>query len=417
MTSKIKILFITPQGVHNKVGHAGGKTLNFYLDKFSRDLDFDVGVAYLGDVEKDYQLMLEQYLSVKIISGFKSKKFYEKLWDGLRFRCVYPLLKKIDPKYYITNNFKKRRLQKVLRNVQKENFRPEIIIAEFADPIYWIDEIKSIFPGVLIVASCHDVTFLSVKRALINKKSNRFFYKEYYETFKKAEIRRLNSFDLVVPHNSKDKILLENEKDYKNNNTHVISPFYDKYELTDSSEKNSIVFFGAMSRLENQNAVEWFLKNIWPQVNSYFNGAVKFVIVGGGLPNNKHKEYMQYENVEVTGFVVNPQTIFGAAFCFVVPLQLGAGIKVKVLEAMYAGVPVITNGIGIEGIPAKNNYDYLHCELPIDFFNAIIKLKTDTEFQKAISVNSKQTIINNFNLEASYLAYRDILLKIKKARG
>ena len=68
--------------------------------------------------------------------------------------------------------------------------------------------------------------------------------------------------------------------------------------------------------------------------------------------------------ITVTGFVKEISKYFEQSLCLVAPLVLGAGIKIKVLEAMSAGLPVLTNQIGIEGIPAQNGIHYYYCERP-----------------------------------------------------
>ena len=82
-------------------------------------------------------------------------------------------------------------------------------------------------------------------------------------------------------------------------------------------------------------------------------------------------------------------------------MLLGAGIKVKILEAMSAGLPILTNDIGIEGIPAKTNKEYLHCETPEDYAGGIEKLLSDRSFADEMAKNSKELLAKNFNKKES----------------
>lgn len=71
---------------------------------------------------------------------------------------------------------------------------------------------------------------------------------------------------------------------------------------------------------------------------------------------------------------------------------------------MSAGIPVLTNLIEIEDIPAKNGLEYLHFESAEDYINAINKLSNDITLQNELSKNSRMFIINNFNyLNESYI--------------
>ena len=101
----------------------------------------------------------------------------------------------------------------------------------------------------------------------------------------------------------------------------------------------------------------------------------------------------------ITGFVENVEPYFETALCSLVPLLLGAGIKVKVLESMSAGVPVLTNNIGIEGIPAKDGLEYLHCETADDYISAITKLAGDEKLRNLLSENGRKFIKETFDYE------------------
>ena len=66
---------------------------------------------------------------------------------------------------------------------------------------------------------------------------------------------------------------------------------------------------------------------------------------------------------------------------------------------MSTGVPVLTNAIGIEGIPAKNKIEYLHCESPEDYISSISELANNYEMQKSLSENARDFISRNFNYQ------------------
>ena len=88
----------------------------------------------------------------------------------------------------------------------------------------------------------------------------------------------------------------------------------------------------------------------------------------------------------------------------------GAGIKIKVLEAMSAGIPVLTNEIGIEGIPAVDGHDYLHCESNEDFVHGIQALMGNMALAYKIGNNSRQLCEKEFNYEKSSYLNENIVL-------
>lgn len=111
----------------------------------------------------------------------------------------------------------------------------------------------------------------------------------------------------------------------------------------------SVLFWGAMSRAENSRAALRFLDIHWPVIVARHPDATLY-IVGSGPPAEVSARAT--ERVVVTGFVEDPSRYFAQACVGVAPLEEGAGIKVKVLEMLAAGIPVISTPVGAEGISA-----------------------------------------------------------------
>lgn len=119
---------------------------------------------------------------------------------------------------------------------------------------------------------------------------------------------------------------------------------------SETIRKHSILFFGQMSRDENVDGVCWFAEKILPRIRSVVPDA-HFVIAGA----NPKAEVMRLASdcVEVTGFVDDPEVLFSAAHIAVAPLRLGAGIKIKVVEYIAAGIPTVATPIGAEGVESS----------------------------------------------------------------
>ena len=105
--------------------------------------------------------------------------------------------------------------------------------------------------------------------------------------------------------------------------------------------------------------------------------------------------------VHIRGYVENVESYFSKALCMAVPLQLGAGIKVKVLEAMSAGIPVLTNHIGIEGIQAEDGEEYFCCEDKQQYIDRIKLLYQKPEMGILIGKAAREFIHEQYNLDQS----------------
>lgn len=107
----------------------------------------------------------------------------------------------------------------------------------------------------------------------------------------------------------------------------------------------------------------------------------------------------------ITGFVNDTLPYFESSMCLVAPLVLGAGIKVKILEAMSSGIPVLTNDIGIEGIPAENGSTYFHCN-DAETYNKIIRQLYSGEIDtETVSIKSREFMKQLFDVEGSLRRY------------
>ena len=81
---------------------------------------------------------------------------------------------------------------------------------------------------------------------------------------------------------------------------------------------------------------------------------------------------------------------------------MGAGIKVKVLEGLSAGIPILTNNIGIEGIPAIDKKHYFHCETPEEYRDAINLLISGEVDLKKMEKEEKELISSTFDYHETY---------------
>ncbi|MEO1185016.1 MAG: glycosyltransferase family 4 protein [Cyanobacteria bacterium J06636_27] len=117
-------------------------------------------------------------------------------------------------------------------------------------------------------------------------------------------------------------------------------------------ENKSLLFWAAMNRPENEQAAINFIQNCFTDLLK-IDPEYKLYIVGSN-PSLKIKQ-LESENIIVTGFIEDPSDFFEKAQIGIVPLLQGAGIKLKTLEMMQAGLPVISTSIGAEGIENSTN--------------------------------------------------------------
>ena len=135
---------------------------------------------------------------------------------------------------------------------------------------------------------------------------------------------------------------------------------------TPTGKGDYFVFFGGWSREENYEALDWFLNNVNRLIPD-----VKYKIIGGGLPDNIKKEIALLPNFEYLGFVDNPYPVIAGAKAEIAPLRKGAGVKVKCIDALGCGTPVIGTDVAFEGIPDEFSELMLKAETAQDYADII----------------------------------------------
>ena len=414
MSNKKNIMVISFCVPYDNVGHAGGKTHNYYLKKMSEISDFKVNLISFG-VESDREKVdLNQY-GIGNHIYYINNKGMNKLIRGIQnLTTKYnPFDKRGNmlPKYYEDTVIRE------LKRLKSKGQNPHIFILEWTQMVFLAGKVKSLFPNAKIVASEHDVSYLGYFRKYKYAENDRD-KKKMFRFYKNIKLEELGSFkycDIVSPHNKKDEALLVEDGVYKNK-IYPIVPYFDNYsEIKRKPIKNKIMFYGAMSRPENYLSAMWFIENVMPALT---DKNVEFVIVGSNPPKEleevakAYNKFSKTSKIIVTGFVLLVDEYFENSMFMVAPLVLGAGIKVKIIEAMSAGMPVLTNDIGIEGIDAKNRRDYLHCTSKTDYINTIYGIINGKIEINEISKNARNFISNHFNLEESAKEYMKRLAEL-----
>jgi glycosyltransferase involved in cell wall biosynthesis len=142
----------------------------------------------------------------------------------------------------------------------------------------------------------------------------------------------------------------------------------------DGREPLTLLFLGSFRHLPNQEALNWFVKEVFPRVRAEEPGARLIVI--GSDPPPRHS-MRDAEGIELVGFVEDVREPLGRYAVFVCPILSGSGMRVKLLEAFAAGIPVVSTRLGAEGLAAE---DGALCALADDaagFADRVIRLLRD----------------------------------------
>lgn len=398
----MKILFISAFFPYKNVSHAGGKTVFFYANKFAKDDEVTL-LSFVVKQEFDKLQQITPYRFIPIKYGYKLKdKLIRFFLNNIMKHCPFHKYKA----FY--NLYDEYLLKKNLSELTKEKYDPDIIILEWTQCVLIRDLVYQYFPNSKIIASEHDLTTVSFQRKV--ESGEKTYTQKKLNNLKQLELEAISHCDMTFFHSKEDLKRAKSMMPELKDKIFSIVPYYDDYSMVEwNPMTKNIIFFGALNRVENVNSALWFYSNVFCKLR---DSSWKLILLGSH-PDDKLKNLgEQDKRVTVTGFVKDIRPWLQNCACMIAPLVMGAGIKVKVLEALSAGVPLLTNEIGMEGIDAEDGKEYFHCEEAKDYIRVLDSFFDNKDKLIKMSSLEKKFVKDNFDKMGSYEKYRDHLLKL-----
>lgn len=140
-------------------------------------------------------------------------------------------------------------------------------------------------------------------------------------------------------------------------------------------ERFRVLFSGAMDYHANVEAITWFAAEAWPAIRAAAPHAVLTIV--GRNPAPAVRALAGQPGIEVTGTVPEVRPYYEEALVAVAPLLVGGGTRIKILEAMAAGVPVVSTALGAEGLAAVPGEHYLLADSSREMIAAVAGLLGD----------------------------------------
>lgn len=157
-----------------------------------------------------------------------------------------------------------------------------------------------------------------------------------------------------------------------------------------------LIFCGSLWSIPNAEGLDWFCQKIWPIVLKEFPD-LKLLVVGiGTLPQNYAEAY-HTPSSEFSGAVDDVKPWYNKAAVSVVPLLTGSGTRLKILEAMGMGVPVISTTIGAEGINYTEGKEIIIADIEGDFADEIISLLKDKNQRIKMSSEARKLALEQYD--------------------
>jgi polysaccharide biosynthesis protein PslH len=166
----------------------------------------------------------------------------------------------------------------------------------------------------------------------------------------------------------------------------------------------TVVYFGLLSTVPNVDGVIHFVQDIWPRIAAAHPEA-HCKIIGGRPPPSLLA--LAGPRVELTGFVPDLRPHLAAAAAAVVPLRLGGGTRLKIVEAMAMGKAIVSTTLGAEGIEAVPGRDLLVEDQPAAFAGAVSRLLAEPGLAARIGQSARQVAVERYAWSEAARALED----------
>jgi sugar transferase (PEP-CTERM/EpsH1 system associated) len=159
---------------------------------------------------------------------------------------------------------------------------------------------------------------------------------------------------------------------------------------------SSLVFTGSMDWLPNEDGILYFAEQILPLVREQIPDVTLTVV--GRRPSAKLRELAARQpGISLTGWVEDVRPYLAQGAVFIVPLRIGGGTRLKIFEAMAAGLPVISTTVGAEGLPVHDGENIVIADAPTAFAERTVELLRDMERRARLGREARRLVVEKYS--------------------
>lgn len=296
--------------------------------------------------------------------------------------------------------------EKVLENVLREK-EFDVVQFEGLFVVPYLDTVKQYSKAKLVYRAHHIEHDVWERLAQRERFTPRRTYLDFLARRLKAyEMEQINRFHQVFAISDPDrqKLLLmgcETRLD-----VFPVALDFEKYNIDTSKTSFPTLFhLGAMDWRPNKEGLEWFLDEIWPDIEE-LSGELRFYIAG----KNMQKQFFDYDsdNLIVEGEVFDAVDFINSKAIMIVPLLSGSGMRVKIIEGMVMQKCIIATSMAADGIDCKHGRDILIADTPDEFYRAILTCITQPNKWQEIGKNARKTAEKHHEVNANAKRMFDI---------
>lgn len=378
----MRLLLITPYYPYPAEKTGGTHTINFLIKNIS---DYVIDIFYYGE-----NRLHEQEVRF-------SKNINEIHYEDLRCGSLKKRIKSIFYKKTYSSYMYKKNSTILEDLLNKKNY--DLIILDQYSSMNFNLQIES--KTILFMHDSYPLLFSRKKK--IAKGIGKIYYelqRKYSIEEEKDNYGKYKKIIFVSSKDIKEEVGIHPEHKEK---FHVCNLGIDLKEVREASEvqmsDNSLVFTGVMDYEPNEDAMIYFINNVFTKVKNTVPNVTLYIV--GKNPTKRLLDCVaEEESIVVTGKVESVFSYIKSATIYVSPLRMGSGKKNKIIEAMACQVPIIASDVSLDGFDDLETTDLIkHASSDEEWVNQIVNLLNDTKEQNRIKSNMSNLINESYNWE------------------
>jgi len=402
----LRLLIVTPYLPHSRVGHGGGTSVRALVTQMAKRHDVTL-FSLVRPGEFKLISEVESELDINIIpyhfSDIRSKWIK---WPRLFSDRAFSLIKSLFSGYpYYAEKYNSKHIDRIILDTVKA-VKPDVVHVEYLQMSLLLQTLvkaKSLLgsaaPGLFI--GTHELGSLPRQRKLY-KTSNpfkRLALRHQEIAWRKLQVDVTNWANCTFCVTDQDRDLLIDDGG-KNCKTIPLGIDTDQIQpVWEYSDSKNLLFIGSFEHPPNRTCAKFLIDNIWPNVAQY-NNECKLTLAGRGSQQFLEGCDSVPSSVNALGYVENLAKLYRKSQLFVAPLLDGGGIKIKILEAMAYGIPIVTTPIGVEGIVDQSD-DALFISSPdSSFADSVLQALNDPEETARRAKKARKVIEQRFGWSA-----------------
>lgn len=176
-------------------------------------------------------------------------------------------------------------------------------------------------------------------------------------------------------------------------------------------EEAGIVFVGGTSWYPNKDALSYYCSAILPEIRARMP-AVRTMWVGRASKEEIRNYSAGGQGLQLTGYVDDVRPFIAAAACYVAPLRIGGGTRIKILDAWAMGKAVVSTSIGCEGLDARHGENILIADTPAEFAERVKQVLEEPRLRQQLGAEARRTVEDRYSWDAIGGAMNEVYLDL-----